>query len=65
MSSATTGTSSEKNLHWSLVGISGALELGLLLLVEISRNFVTCFSGPTLLLWLAKEIWVLLQEYLQ
>lgn len=24
-----------------------------MLLVEISRNFVTCFSGPALLPWLA------------
>lgn len=45
-----------------MVGISGALELGLLLLTEISRNFVTCFSGSTLLLWLAKEKRVLLWE---
>lgn len=36
-----------KNLHWCLTGISGSLELGLLLLIEISRNFVTCFSGQT------------------
>lgn len=65
VSSTTTGTSSEKNLHWCLVGISGALELGLLLLIEISRNFVACLSGPSLLLWLAKEKQALLQGYLQ
>lgn len=49
-----------KNLHWHLAGIFGASGLGLLLLIEISRNFVACFSGPTLLLWLvtaAKEKW--------
>lgn len=55
----------QKNLHWRLARIFGASELGLLLLIEISRNFVSCFSGPTLLPWLAtpaKEKWGLLQR---
>jgi len=28
----------------------------MLLLIEISRNFVTCLSGPTLFLWLATPL---------
>lgn len=44
---------SPKHLHWCLVEILGASGLGLLLLIEISRNFVTFFSGPTLFPWLA------------